>query len=281
MDDLFKQNLLKLRQPASPRTFGEALFNASFWRPQKNLRNAPVVAPLEGHGHFSEKKQVLESLERFAQDKLEQSSSGVVEVEGGEIVRKNPSNVRPISLYQSFDELKKNLSIPNEFLNLLLSNKINGKVKVIFVTEAFRDWKDVEAELRQGFVNELLTGFPLKTAEFFERMINAMKLEGDEVILYPADKEGNDLSAEILSLAAYFKAEVVITLGAKASQTILKTNDRLTLIHGQFFPIKMSEEFDFQVVPLFHPSIIETNQNMKKTAWIDMQKIMRHLKKLP
>lgn len=62
---------------------------------------------------------------------------------------------------------------------------------------------------------------------------------------------------------------------------ILKSNDRLSLVHGEFFTRKIGDETSIQVVPLFHPSIIETNQNMKKTAWVDMQKIMKHLKKLP
>jgi uracil-DNA glycosylase family 4 len=61
---------------------------------------------------------------------------------------------------------------------------------------------------------------------------------------------------------------------------VLKSTDRLAQVHGQFFSRKIGEK-TFQVVPLFHPSIIETNQNMKKTAWADMQKIMKHLKKLP
>jgi uracil-DNA glycosylase family 4 len=71
-----------------------------------------------------------------------------------------------------------------------------------------------------------------------------------------------------------------VTLGANSTHKILKVQDRLTQLHGQFFNRKIENIGTFIVVPLFHPSIIENNQNMKKTAWTDMQKIMKQLKKL-
>jgi uracil-DNA glycosylase family 4 len=112
-------------------------------------------------------------------------------------------------------------------------------------------------------------------------MVTAMKLKPENVVVFSVDKDGEDNSRQVMEAAAFFRPEVIITLGAKAAHKILKGNDRLSNIHGQFFKRDIDEVGAFQVVPLFHPSIIETNQNMKKTAWADMQKIMKHLKKLP
>ena len=153
---------------------------------------------------------------------------------------------------------------------------------MIFITENFRPMSEAQPELKvSGFLNELILGLPLKTAELFERMILAMKFMPDEVLIYPVEAGENDLSLEVMKLAAFFRPEVLITLGAKATQNILKNNDRLSMTHGQFFIRKINDSLTVNLIPLFHPSIIESNQNMKKTAWADMQKIMKHLKKLP
>jgi hypothetical protein len=279
MEELFKQNLLRLRQSPKCETFGEALFPNPLWNPV-NARKATspkVAVPKEG---FSEKKQVLESLERFAHEKAAEIASPVIKIEGGEVVVKPEPSWDGINSFTDTESLKSQLSLESNFLNILFQNKSREFVRVIFVTETFRKWSEVEPELKEGFINELLTGFPSKTAELFLRMITAMKLDPNEVVLYPVEGDEKNLAEEVMSIAGFFQPEVIITLGAKATQKILKSNDRLSLIHGQFFQRNVGELGSFQVVPLFHPSIIETNQNMKKTAWTDMQKIMKHLKKL-
>lgn len=279
MEELFKQNLLRLRETPKCETFGQALFANPLWKPirEKKAIGAKAMVPKEG---FSEKKQVLESLERFAHEKAAEISSPVIKIEGGEVVVKPEPSWEGIFSFNDVASLKSKLSLEANFLNILFQNKSRESVKVIFVTETFRKWSEVEPELKEGFINELLTGFPSKTAELFLRMITAMKLDASEVVLYPVEGDEKNLAEEVMGIAGFFQPEVIITLGAKATQKVLKSNDRLSLIHGQFFQRNVGELGSFQVVPLFHPSIIETNQNMKKTAWTDMQKIMRHLKKL-
>lgn len=281
MEEVFKQNLLMLREQRAPKTFSEALSPGSLWRPKSRPGTAPTPEKILISDEFSEKKQVIESFERFASEKLKESPSCEVQVEGGVIAQKPRPQWEGVNVFSNQNELIDSLKLPVEFKKIVFKNKVQGKISVIFVTEIFRPWQDAEKELKDGFINELLVGLPSKTAELFERMIGAMKLTPDEVLLYPIEFDGADFSSELISIAAYFKPEVIITLGARATQKILKTNDRLTLVHGQFFQRSFEDGHTFQVVPLFHPSIIETNQNMKKTAWADMQKIMKHLKKLP
>jgi hypothetical protein len=277
MEDMFKRNLLRMKNPPAPATFAEALMGFVSWAKKSSTprESRRVVAPES----FTEKKQVLESLERFAQEKVADLPKPVIKLDGGEIHVK-PVPEWEVPLYSSVDELAKNLTL-KEYLEVLLRKKNPGMVKAFFVTETFRPWKEVGPELKGTFLDELLLGLAPKTAELFERMIGAMKLVPEEVLIYPIEAQGKDLSEEVMSMAATFKPEVMITLGALATNKILKGNDRLSLIHGQFFTRKVAGSGDFQVVPLFHPSIIESNQNMKKTAWSDMQKIMKSLKKLP
>lgn len=278
MDGIFKQKLLGLRSPQAPQTFSEALMGDVTWL-KKNP--APVVkeTPKET---YSEKAQVIESLERFAQEKVQEQKSNVIKIPGGEVVVNPEPSWDGIGSHTSYNGLKEHLKLEGDLLDIVLSKKEVGKVKALFVSEKFRSWGESSQELKTGFINELIVGFPVKTAELFERMITAMKLDPSEVIIFPVEGSDEvDYSEDVMSVAAFYGPEVIITLGAKATQKILKSNDRLTLIHGQFFPRKVADKGTFQVVPLFHPSIIETNQNMKKTAWTDMQKIMKFLKKLP
>lgn len=275
MDDLFKQNLLRMRAPASPKTFSEALWNSDL--PFK--RKAPsVVAKSE---NVSEKKMVLESLERFAQEKIQETPHSFIPVEGGEIVFKKDPLWDLEAGYSDSMDLFEALTADSDVILRLLENKIPEDVKVIFVSESFLPLSEMEVSDQNNLLNELLTGFPLKTAELFEKMIKAMKLDPKEVIFYAIEEDGQDLSPDIVKIASLYRPEVIITLGAKATQKLLGEQNRLSLVHGQFFKRDIQKLISFDIVPLFHPSIIETNQNMKKTAWADMQKIMRHLKKLP
>ena len=278
MDGLFKQKLLSLRNPVSAKTFADALFPDSSWARRSAVFKQEKVPSKEA---FSEKVQVIESFERFAQEKVAVNQSNILKVDGGEVVVRSEPSWEEIGAKDSIESLWNDLKLDEKLKKLVLEGKKPGTVKALFVSEKFRTWEEIEPELKNGFINELLAGFPLKTAELFERMILAMKLLSEEVVIYPVEgSDETDFASDVMAVAACLKPEIIITLGAKATSKILKSNDRLSLVHGQFFTRKTGSS-SFQVVPLFHPSIIETNQNMKKTAWTDMQKIMKHLKKLP
>lgn len=264
MEALFKQKLLDLRSQTPPHTFGEALFSHRYYQvPKANIPETQAKSASLEEG-FSEKKHLIESLERFVEER-EVVSVGP----HAEIALKKASDWAPSNTHYLLE---------NVYRDLLLKGK--SRVRVLFITESLRPFKDFEDNLTGAFLDQLLAGFPAKTAELFERMILAMKLQPEEVILYPSEKEGVELFDDITLLTQDYRPEVIITLGAKATTAVLKTKDRLAQIHGQFFARNTSVG-EVQVVPLFHPNIIETNQNMKKTAWIDMQKVMKYLKILP
>ena len=276
MDQLFKQKLLNLRTPPAPKSFSEALMGPGFSAPDSVKHEMPAPKG------FTEKRQVIESLERFAKEKVEETQLPVIKFDRGEIHVKPDPVWDEVKKATNIQELMSGLSLEKEILDILFREKKPGSLRVIFVTENIRPWSEVKNDVRGTFLDEVLTGFPLKTAEFFERMILAMKLDPSEVLIYPVEmSEEKDLSAEVIRISLSLNPEMLITLGAKATQKILKSNDRLSQIHGQFFERKVENEGSLQIVPLFHPSIIETNISMKKTTWADMQIIMKHLKKIP
>lgn len=271
MEDFFKQKLVSARSGKAPQTFAEALFGAGYFQP-KNLNPSLVVSKKvpETTTTYTEKKQVIEALERFVDETLKTSEE--------EVIKLTPSAQITIKKPAEWTASSSEYLLEKPFLDLLLTNKKN--VEVIFVTESLRNFAEVSGELKGTFIDQLLCGFPPKTAELFERMILAMKLVPEEVILYPSENSGQDLFTDLMKLTHEFTPKVIMSLGAKATSTVLKNKDRLSLIHGQFFA-RETAFGEIQVVPLFHPNIIETNQNMKKTAWTDMQKVMKFLKKIP
>ncbi len=279
MDDLFKQKLAKLRQPVSPKTFAEALFGDVSWAQKIHFKQVDE-APAIKERTFSEKGQVLESLERFAQEKFEEQGTTSIKIMGGEISYRPDPVWDGIEQAQSYQDLKMGLSVDAQSLDLTLQSKIAGQVRIMFVPEEYRKIEDYKDEMKEGLINQLLPAFPAKIAEFFSKMIAAMKLDESEIILYPVMNHGQDLSREVMKVAAFYRPEIIVTLGANATHKILQSQERLTQVHGQFFNRKIENIGTFIVVPLFHPSIIENNQNMKKTAWLDMQKMMKQLKKL-
>lgn len=278
MEDIFKQKLLRLRAINPPRTFTDLLFGSVPWfagqSENKINENKNLVT-------FSERNEVLKSLENFAEDKFSANKTQIIKFEGGEIAKKNTQDWINLPVLNSIDDLKTHLKMDQTLESLILKDKNPGRVSVVFVTEKFRPTDDIQKDIRDGFMNELLATFVPKTAEFFEKMIKAMKLNESEVATIPVETaDDKDFSHQAMTIACFFKPEVIITLGSSATSRVLKSDDRLTVIHGQFFNRHVGDHKTL-IVPLFHPSIIETNQNMKRTAWSDMQKIMKFLKKIP
>ena len=279
MEDTFKQKLLSLRNPLLPKTFAEALLGEVPWARKKKASAAAPAAPSNAP-QFSERKQVIESFERFAQEQVQDAEVPVIKISGGEVhLKQTPGWEVPLS--KDLTELRSHLSFAPQILDLIFQGRTPGQVEILFVTESFRSLEEIQADLKEGQPLDLLVSFPRSTAEFFGRMVGAMKLKLSEILLYPVQAGDKDVAVEVMTVAAHFRPQLIVTLGALPTTQILKGNDRLSMIHGQFFTRHIHQVGDFSIVPLFHPSILETNLNMKKTAWADMQKIMKHLKKLP
>ncbi len=123
--------------------------------------------------------------------------------------------------------------------------------------------------------------------ELLTKMLGAMKLRPDQIARTLAlSAEGADQAAlEDAQMRLYAEIrkhspEVVVSLGALATNLLLGRQERLSQVHGQILPREVLAEdgpLNFALVPLFHPEFLLINPNMKRTAWIDMQKIMVHL----
>ncbi len=118
--------------------------------------------------------------------------------------------------------------------------------------------------------------------ELLTKMLGAMKLGDQQIartLALPAEGAKEDIERLYGDIRKH-SPEVVVTLGALATNLLLGRQERLSQIHGSIIPREVETSdgpLSFTLVPLFHPEFLLINPNMKRTAWLDMQKIMTPL----
>ncbi|MFG1500784.1 hypothetical protein ABMA70_11320 [Halobacteriovorax sp. XZX-3] len=134
-------------------------------------------------------------------------------------------------------------------------------------------------EIEEGELPDFL---PLSMIEsdqdIMGRMIKAMKISSGRFIRVPFIKK--DAREFLFTCCAHFKPRLLISLGAAATNLCLNKRVRLANVHGDFHSVQIEVDGNAQlidVMPLFHPKLLEVNESMKKTAWTDMQKAIKFL----
>lgn len=262
------------RKPTAPRTFADALMgdlaqNSPVWE-----ESAPAAAPIKEQ--LTEKALVLESFTQYVHEKMEESSLTSLQFPGGEIHLKEDESRKPLELrFSSFVNWSKAMDarVPKQWLAMSTDKK--APLAVLFVGESLTA-PEISPE---GIRDEFLWAFQPTVAELFQKMVQAMKLQPHEYALTALkDAAGDKTSEELFEEAHWWQARFVVPLGAQACQTLLGARDRLATIHGKSFTLAKLQSGS-EVMPLFHPGVIATNANMKKSTWLDMQKIMQSLGK--
>lgn len=68
--------------------------------------------------------------------------------------------------------------------------------------------------------------------------------------------------------------KVIVTLGASSTRALLKTDDVISSLRGNFH-----EYNGIKLMPTYHPAALLRNPNLKKDVWHDMQKVMAFVSK--
>jgi DNA polymerase len=132
---------------------------------------------------------------------------------------------------------------------------------------------------------------PKRQQDLLDKMISAMKLDPESYkltvgikclpksdSLTATSKLSRECIGHLWEEILLYRPKFVISLGALATNQIREEKARLTDIHGKFFPLKVeNQSFECTLVPIFHPSLLLINQQMKRTTWYDLQKVMRKL----
>lgn len=135
-----------------------------------------------------------------------------------------------------------------------------------------------------------------KGDDLLGKMIAAMKLGKGEFNRFPFNEALEDVfdlsgnlsspdaaTQDLFSTINKYKPQVVVTLGATVTNILLGKREKLSGIHGQFFEKSISTDdgtHQYSIMPIFHPDFLVINPNMKRTAWIDLQKVMERIGKI-
>lgn len=269
-DLVLRPNSLNARQGV-----GQALFPQGYWF---NKTSSTLVADDHVNAKqmrsenevelLREKEKTLSSLEKFVVEKTEQSSGKQKKVlfKGGEIkLNKSDQSLSVLDL----DYLPTIKDLPKTLID-----KKNNQLNYIFLGDNF-----ISSESNE--VNETET-----QEDLLIKMITAMKLDFAEYIRLPfTSSDFNSDEVKVLAGILLHKTpKIIITMGAVATNNLLGKKERLSRVHGKIFDrtieFKKSEKINIKIMPLFHPDFLKINPNMKRAAWIDLQKAMEYLSKV-
>lgn len=166
-----------------------------------------------------------------------------------------------------------NCSLSRNKRNLVFGQG-NPQAKLVFVGEAPGLEEDLQGLPFVGQAGQLLT-----------KIIEAMGLKREDVYIGnvlkcrpPANR--NPLPEEIAQCSQtlwkqinIIKPKIICALGKFAAQTLLDSQEPISVLRGKFFEIQ-----GIKVMPTYHPAYLLRNPREKKTVWEDMKKVRDYLK---
>jgi DNA polymerase len=149
----------------------------------------------------------------------------------------------------------------------------NPNARLMFIGEAPGADEDKQGRPFVGRAGKLL-----------DKMIKAMGLEREEVYISnvvrcrppqnrtPIDLEINECSNLFLEPEIeIIKPEIIVTLGAIASQAILGSVSGIGALRGRFHEVL---GYDTWAMPTYHPAYLLRNPEKKREVWEDLKKVM-------
>jgi len=177
-------------------------------------------------------------------------------------------------------QVERRTEIPAEIVKIIEPEKkieLNASLaqtEVLFVGDTYKNNPNSEGE------------------DLLGKMISAMKLTGKEFKRFSLDpnleevsdlvgnqQSPNEATLSLLNCISECRPRVVVALGAIVTNILLGRREKLSTIHGQFFEIK-ANDWNYSLLPVFHPDYLIINPNMKRTAWSDLQKVMERVGKI-
>ena len=152
----------------------------------------------------------------------------------------------------------------------------NPHAKLIFIGEAPGRDEDLQGEPFVGQAGQLLN-----------KIIQAIQLQREEVYIANIIKcrppeNRNPEPDEIVTCEPFLikqlqviRPKLICALGAFAAQTLLKTEEKISSLRGNFHQYQ-----GIPLMPTYHPAFLLRNPSRKREVWEDMKKIKREYDKL-
>ncbi|MAW07304.1 MAG: hypothetical protein CME61_03365, partial [Halobacteriovoraceae bacterium] len=129
-------------------------------------------------------------------------------------------------------------------------------------------------EIESSLENRAVEGEQYK---LLYRLINALGYQKREVafcaMIEPEAKSLNE-SNNLINFFNKVKVNNIVTLGALPLNFFGVSDKRLSSVHGESFRFSHGEDV-INLIPIFHPSYLLVNPNMKKRVWDDLQIIKK------
>ena len=241
--DIFTK-LRKKSREKNPRQFSEALF----WKTREYLNEEEVP-----HNLPDKKSQLIGSLKDYVEETLENDPKldGSIPFKGGEVGLQSKSY---------------NLEYPTDLEFIDIDQYELGHL----------------AETRPVSPRVLYIGSSLSgnhQSDLFQKMLKAMDLKDSDQAWFFYDDDLN--TNNLICICYHLRPQFIITLGAKATNDLLGKKERLSKVHGKFFPkeikFRKGDVLEYEMMPLFHPDFLHINPNMKRSAWVDLQALQKKL----
>jgi len=267
-------------------TFSGQLFKSAPCFLSKIKMDKAVLAPqlVQTNITHVEKETTLNALSEYAKKEIEKTHNPV-EVAGDKryILKTDSLQI----FLNNLSTCCKCFSEDTKAVKKLLDQKIHSSefhhIDILFVG----DYPRLDGE-------GIFETFSADKGEILNRMVHAMNLPSLKwyvAYLLKCNRMDLDLNLkkEIINTCFdHLKNEIfllqpkmVISFGALATQMMLGKKEKLADIHGKFFHQQIDyaggEKREFTLVPIFHPEYLLLNPTMKKTAWVDLKKVIEFL----
>jgi DNA polymerase len=152
----------------------------------------------------------------------------------------------------------------------------NPKAKLAFVGEGPGRDEDLQGKPFVGLAGQLLT-----------KIIQAIQLTREEVYITniikcrppgnrnPEPDEIKACEPFLIKQLEVIRPKLICALGTFAAQTLLKTEERISLLRGKFHQYQ-----GIPLMPTYHPAYLLRNPNFKRDVWEDMKKIKKEYEQL-
>jgi DNA polymerase len=152
----------------------------------------------------------------------------------------------------------------------------NPQAKLVFVGEGPGRDEDLQGQPFVGLAGQLLT-----------KIIQAIQLSRQEVYIAniikcrpPGNRnpEPDEIAAcepFLIKQLEAIRPKLICALGTFAAQTLLKTEEKISLLRGKFHRYQ-----GIPLMPTYHPAFLLRNPNHKRDVWEDMKKIKKEYEQL-
>ena len=143
------------------------------------------------------------------------------------------------------------------------------KARLVFVGEGPGRDEDLQGMPFVGLAGQLLT-----------KIIQAIQLSREEVYIAniikcrppgnrnPEPDEIRACEPFLIKQLGVIRPKLICALGTFAAQTLLKTEEKISLLRGRFHRYQ-----GIPIMPTYHPAYLLRNPHFKKDVWEDMKKI--------